>query len=80
MLSRMGCVPDASSDLMMKCFLCRFDILCVVKDKVDPVADEMLANFVVGSHMRSHPDKVSCTCRVFKTTAVISASLPATLF
>ena len=38
--------------------LCRFDILCVVKDKVDPVADEMLANFVIDSHMRSHPDKV----------------------
>ena len=37
--------------------LCRFDILCVVKDKVDPVGDEMLASFVVDSHMRSHPDK-----------------------
>ena len=29
----------------------------MVKDKVDPVGDEMLANFVVDSHMRSHPDK-----------------------
>ena len=38
---------------------CRFDVLCVVKDKVDPVQDEMLATFVVDSHMRSHPDKVS---------------------
>lgn len=37
--------------------LSRFDILCVVKDKVDPVGDEMLASFVVNSHMRSHPDK-----------------------
>lgn len=37
--------------------LYRFDILCVVKDKVDPVGDEMLASFVVDSHMRSHPDK-----------------------
>lgn len=36
----------------------RFDILCVVKDKVDPVADAMLADFVINSHMRSHPDKV----------------------
>merc|ERR1719167_1525652 len=35
--------------------LSRFDILCVVKDTVDPVADEHLARFVVGSHMRSHP-------------------------
>ncbi len=41
----------------------RFDILCVVKDTVDPVSDERLANFVVGSHMRSHPDTVS-HCRL----------------
>uniref|UniRef100_A0A1D1ZG74 DNA replication licensing factor MCM2 n=1 Tax=Anthurium amnicola TaxID=1678845 RepID=A0A1D1ZG74_9ARAE len=31
----------------------RFDVLCVVKDVVDPVKDEMLANFVVDSHFRS---------------------------
>ncbi|GMY26690.1 DNA replication licensing factor MCM2 [Fagus crenata] len=31
----------------------RFDILCVVKDVVDPVTDEMLAKFVVDSHFRS---------------------------
>merc|ERR1712059_153815 len=35
--------------------LSRFDILCVVRDTVDAVADEHLARFVVGSHMRSHP-------------------------
>ena len=33
--------------------LSRFDILCVVKDTVDPVADEHLARFVVASHMVS---------------------------
>ncbi|MBA0786685.1 hypothetical protein Gotri_025231 [Gossypium trilobum] len=33
----------------------RFDILCVVKDVVDPVTDEMLAKFVVDSHFRSQP-------------------------
>ena len=33
-----------------------FDILCVIKDTVDPVNDEKLAEFVVGSHARSHPD------------------------
>ncbi|EHA97933.1 DNA replication licensing factor MCM2 [Heterocephalus glaber] len=33
----------------------RFDILCVVRDTVDPVQDEMLARFVVGSHVRHHP-------------------------
>ena len=35
---------------------CRFDILCVVKDVVDPILDERLARFVIGSHERSHPD------------------------
>ena len=33
----------------------RFDVLCVLEDKVDPVADEMLASFVVGSHRRARP-------------------------
>merc|ERR1740136_408195 len=31
----------------------RFDLLCVMQDTVDPVADERLARFVTGSHMRS---------------------------
>jgi DNA replication licensing factor MCM2 len=35
--------------------LSRFDIMCVVKDVIDPVLDERLARFVVGSHVRSHP-------------------------
>merc|ERR1719273_2458931 len=35
--------------------LSRFDILCVVRDTVDPTADEHLARFVVASHMTSHP-------------------------
>lgn len=35
--------------------LSRFDILCVVRDLVDPELDERLASFVVDSHMRSHP-------------------------
>ncbi|KAJ1382676.1 P-loop containing nucleoside triphosphate hydrolase [Sesbania bispinosa] len=33
----------------------RFDILCVVKDVVDPVTDEMLTKFVVDSHFKSQP-------------------------
>ncbi|KAL9325671.1 hypothetical protein ACSQ67_006316 [Phaseolus vulgaris] len=33
----------------------RFDVLCVVKDVVDPVTDEMLATFVVDSHFKSQP-------------------------
>lgn len=36
--------------------LSRFDILCVVRDVVDPVQDEMLARFVVESHVRHHPN------------------------
>uniref|UniRef100_A0A914XNS4 Minichromosome maintenance protein 2 n=1 Tax=Plectus sambesii TaxID=2011161 RepID=A0A914XNS4_9BILA len=35
--------------------LSRFDILCVVRDTVDAVEDERLAKFVVGSHIRNHP-------------------------
>merc|ERR1719187_3069463 len=35
--------------------LSRFDILCVVKDTADPVADEALAKFVVATHAQSHP-------------------------
>jgi DNA replication licensing factor MCM2 len=35
----------------------RFDILCVLQDVVDPVADERLAHFVTSSHMRSIPTR-----------------------
>lgn len=35
--------------------LSRFDVLCVIRDTVDPVVDERLARFVAGSHVRSHP-------------------------
>lgn len=35
--------------------LLRFDIMCVVRDTVDPASDERLALFVVDSHMRLHP-------------------------
>uniref|UniRef100_A0A8D0GH26 DNA replication licensing factor MCM2 n=1 Tax=Sphenodon punctatus TaxID=8508 RepID=A0A8D0GH26_SPHPU len=34
----------------------RFDILCVVRDTVDPVQDELLARFVVSSHIKHHPN------------------------
>nr|CAI5822271.1 unnamed protein product [Callosobruchus analis] len=37
--------------------LSRFDILCVVRDEVDPIQDQHLAKFVVGSHIRHHPAK-----------------------
>lgn len=39
--------------------LSRFDILCVVKDEVDPIQDQHLAKFVVDSHMKHHPNNIS---------------------
>lgn len=35
--------------------LSRFDILCVVKDEIDPMQDRHLAKFVVNSHIKHHP-------------------------
>lgn len=35
----------------------RFDILCVLQDVVDPVADERLATFVSSSHMNAVPTR-----------------------
>lgn len=30
-------------------------MMCVVRDQVDPVQDQRLAEFVVGNHIRAHP-------------------------
>lgn len=46
----------SSDNVRTEPILSRFDLTCVVKDTVDPTLDEMLAKFVVGSHLRSHPD------------------------
>ncbi|XP_066582953.1 DNA replication licensing factor Mcm2 isoform X1 [Prorops nasuta] len=35
--------------------LSRFDILCIVKDEIDPMQDRHLAKFVVNSHIKHHP-------------------------
>jgi DNA replication licensing factor MCM2 len=48
-------VPFSQNVELTEPILSRFDILCVVRDTVDPVEDERLARFVVGSHGRSHP-------------------------
>jgi len=48
-------IPFSQNVELTEPILSRFDILCVVKDTVDPVQDELLARFVVGSHLRSHP-------------------------
>jgi len=39
--------------------LSRFDILCVLRDESDAVQDERLADHVVCSHVRSHPEATS---------------------
>lgn len=49
-------IPFSQNVELTEPILSRFDILCVVKDAADPVVDEMLARFVVGSHLRSHPN------------------------
>ena len=36
--------------------LSRFDVLCIVRDQVDPVNDELMASFVVSSHVKHHPN------------------------
>eukprot|EP00440_Ansanella_granifera_P037225 gb/GFBE01040395.1/.p1 GENE.gb/GFBE01040395.1/~~gb/GFBE01040395.1/.p1 ORF type:complete len:892 (+),score=249.42 gb/GFBE01040395.1/:1-2676(+) len=36
--------------------LSRFDMLCVLRDESDPVQDERLADHVICSHIRSHPE------------------------
>jgi DNA replication licensing factor MCM2 len=48
-------LPFSQNVELTEPILSRFDVLCVVKDMVDPVNDELLAKFVVGSHIRSHP-------------------------
>ncbi|KAJ3553567.1 hypothetical protein NM688_g3539 [Phlebia brevispora] len=48
-------IPFQQNVELTEPILSRFDVLCVVKDSVDPVQDELLARFVVGSHLRSHP-------------------------
>jgi len=54
--------------------LSRFDILCVVRDTVDPVADEHLARFVVASHMKNHPRATQADLDNMKKTEEALAS------
>lgn len=47
-------LPLAQNVDLTEPILSRFDVLCVVRDVVNPELDERLARFVVDSHMRSH--------------------------
>ncbi|KAI5777233.1 MCM2/3/5 family-domain-containing protein [Geopyxis carbonaria] len=62
-------IPFAQNVELTEPILSRFDVLCVVRDTVDPEVDELLANFVVESHHRSHP---SCTESTEATTPLNS--------
>jgi DNA replication licensing factor MCM2 len=46
-------IPFSQNVDLTEPILSRFDILCVVRDTVDPAEDERLANFVVESHGRA---------------------------
>ncbi|KAJ2379453.1 MCM DNA helicase complex subunit, partial [Coemansia sp. RSA 2607] len=48
-------LPFSQNVELTEPILSRFDVLCVVRDEVDPVRDELLGRFVVQSHTRSHP-------------------------
>ncbi|KAK3942269.1 DNA replication licensing factor mcm2 [Diplogelasinospora grovesii] len=50
-------IPFSANVELTEPILSRFDILCVVRDTVEPAEDERLARFIVGSHSRSHPMK-----------------------
>jgi DNA replication licensing factor MCM2 len=63
-------IPFQQNVELTEPILSRFDVLCVVRDAVDPVQDEMLAQFVVGSHLRSHPDFNPEVDEVMVSTAV----------
>lgn len=49
-------IPFQQNVELTEPILSRFDVLCVVRDTVDPEVDTMLAKFVVKSHDRSHPN------------------------
>lgn len=48
-------IPFSQNVELTEPILSRFDVLCVVKDLVDPELDHILATNVISSHIRSHP-------------------------
>ena len=47
-------------------------MLCVLQDIVDPIIDEQLANFVVNSHMRSHPSAGASAAIAMDDNTIVS--------
>lgn len=68
-------IPFSQNVELTEPILSRFDILCVVKDTVDPTVDERLAKFVVGSHLRSHPKFNSHEDQIIESTNAASDDL-----
>lgn len=54
----------------------RFDILCIVKDEVDPMQDRHLAKFVVNSHDKHHPTNSEKAVPPEPTETTESLSIP----
>ncbi|KAI8343924.1 MCM2/3/5 family-domain-containing protein [Chlamydoabsidia padenii] len=50
-----GSIPFSQNVELTEPILSRFDVLCVVKDTVEPELDHILATNVIASHVRSHP-------------------------
>ncbi|KDQ15186.1 hypothetical protein BOTBODRAFT_131405 [Botryobasidium botryosum FD-172 SS1] len=69
-------IPFQQNVELTEPILSRFDVLCVVKDTVDPVADELLARFVVGSHLRSHPEFDAAKDEMQVTTSLDADLIP----
>lgn len=69
-------IPFSQNVELTEPILSRFDVLCVVKDLVDPVQDDLLARFVVGSHLRSHPAFDSSVDEVRVATTLDAEIIP----
>lgn len=69
-----GTVPFSQNVELTEPILSRFDILCVVRDTVDPSEDERLANFVVNSHGRAHPAKTGTEGEAMDAEATTSTA------
>ncbi|KAK0870008.1 MCM DNA helicase complex subunit [Friedmanniomyces endolithicus] len=68
-----GTVPFSQNHEPTEPILPRFDILCVVRDTVDPAEDERIANFVVKSHGRAQPVHSSSLSSHIQSTSAAAA-------
>ncbi|KAI5299022.1 MCM DNA helicase complex subunit, partial [Ascosphaera pollenicola] len=53
-----GSAPFSQNVELTEPILSRFDILCVVRDQVNPIEDELLAKFVVNSHSKANAPRL----------------------